>query len=535
MQRQFAVDAAGEGLGAIGLVVDADDVVAVAGVDRGGAGNALDVDHVVAAVDHRRLVTAVEEGDPGVGGFNEEIVVVVRQPDLEFLEAGIGDTQGQAHAGDLVRAQAAVFLRGVAGVVDAQAVGVASATVQDQAGIDGVDVAAERVEQGGDGIDLAGGAADTHDVAAGAGADSGFTGDRLDVEDVKRVAACDAGDRTAAVRALDGEHVAVGGVAQADIERFQRAVGDAAVDAQQALAVAADDAVADAGGAQGGMVVGGVAGVVEVEQIVVGTALAVHRQQRIDVVERAAGIGVGLAEVAQRRLAADVDRVAAVAGIERRAGVLCQHRETIVAAAAVDLDVVDALVGDLHAHRQQPGLAAAELHGLDRRHAAGVVDVEAEAVGRVAAGDHQAVAAVGAGGEVENLDPGRAFGRHRHQDVLRRAAVVGSVPQDRVAAEIDHRDRGIADLDAAVEVVDDEGIVAAAAADPRHFENVVDVLDDGIGGEAVTGVDELVGGVLAGLERRVAGAVQQVADHQLVVVEADVGGEGLAAQAEVLD
>ena len=55
------------------------------------------------------------------------------------------------------------------------------------------------------------------------------------------------------------------------------------------------------------------------------------------------------------------------------------------------------------------------------------------------------------------------------------------------------------------------------------------------GGEVVAGVDEFVGCALADLKIGATGTVEQVADHKLVVVQADVGARGLDPGAEVLD
>ena len=235
VQRELAVDAAHEGLVAVRVEVDPDHVVAVAGVDGHRARGALDVDHVVGAVHHRVLVAGVEVGDAGMRRLDEERVVAVGQPDLQHFEAGVADAERHAHAGELVGAHPSAFLGGVARVVHAQAVAVARLAGDGEARVDVVHAAGEGIKHAAHRVNVARRVADAHDVAACAAADGGVAGDGLDVDDVRAAAARQRGHRTGAeaVRAQDGEHIAGSGVAQMDLQRFERAVGDAAIHIHQ--------------------------------------------------------------------------------------------------------------------------------------------------------------------------------------------------------------------------------------------------------------------------------------------------------------
>src|SRR3989338_6426401 len=131
MQRQHAVDPAPESLFAVAVEVYPDDVVAVAGVDGGRAGDAVDIDDIVRAVNNRGLVSGIQVSDTRVSRLYVEVVVVVAQPYLELLELRVADAEGHAHAGELIRAELAAFLRRVARGVAARPVH-AAATARDR-------------------------------------------------------------------------------------------------------------------------------------------------------------------------------------------------------------------------------------------------------------------------------------------------------------------------------------------------------------------------------------------------------------------
>ena len=399
VQAEFAVDSAGEGLLALVVVVDADNVVALAGVDGGGPGNGVDVDDVIGAVQHRLFVAGVDEGHPGMRRVDREIVVAIGEPDLEHVETAVTDAQRHAHANEFGGRKPAVFALAVAGIKNLQSVDATAAGIHLQAALDRVDIGVEGVQHAGHLAEMGGGGAHPHRVAAAAGCERHVTGHGLDIEDVGAAAAADVGHRAVAVRAFNAEHIAVRRVAEVDAERFQRGVADAAAGTHEGDARTADHAVGDARGRQGCVVGGGVGriGIVEVEPVAVARALAVHRQQGIDEVQDAAGIGIRLPQAAQRGFAADVDGVAAGAGVQGRAGVDATHRQPVVAATGVDLDVLHPLVGDRHRVRQR-GLARAYTQRLDGAGGvhAGTVGGQQEAVGGVAAGHHQPVATVGA-------------------------------------------------------------------------------------------------------------------------------------------
>ncbi len=78
-----------------------------------------------------------------------------------------------------------------------------------------------------------------------------------------------------------------------------------------------------------------------------------------------------------------------------------------------------------------------------------------------------------------------------------------------------------------VEVVHDQRVVARAARDVRHLEDVLEILHRRPRGPAVARVGQLAGGRLAHLERLGARAVQERADNQRVLEEPDVEVEGL--------
>ena len=580
MQGQNSIDAAGQGLLAVLIVIDANHVVAGAGIDGGRAGNAVDVDDVVGAVDDRRLVTGDQQRRTGVGGIDVDLVVVVREPNRQQVKTGIADAKRHAHAGERVAGELRTFALGVAGIVNLEHIGIAGAGDKVEPRGDAVDVGLEGIESAIDHADAAGHAADPHGVVAGARVDPGRPGGGLDVEDVGAGTARQEGLRTIAVGAPDGEHIATdGGAAERDAQRLQRAVGDAAGGAHQQdiVRIARDrragDPVGHAGGRQRAVVDEGIGGVVEPQQVGAATVLAIDRECGLDLVQGAAAVAIGQPEVAEGRVAADVDRVAAAAGIECGAGMDGLDHHPVVAAAGIDLDVLDPLVGDAHPRRER-ALAITEVlrddvagvgrvsvrqavgdqaHRVaevrrDRRRKAGrrtadtgtvdrartgTVDGKQEAVGVGAARDHQAVARIARGRA--DFDHCAARGRHRHKVMFGELGVVGRVVENCQAIPVEHAQAVGADADAVVEIIDHHGVVAAPADQHRYLENVLEILDGGIGGEAIAGIDEFGIDVLVVLEGGTPRGVLQVADHQAVVVEADVGAGGLVAQAEVDD
>ena len=113
-------------------------------------------------------------------------------------------------------------------------------------------------------------------------------------------------------------------------------------------------------------------------------------------------------------------------------------------------------------------------------------------------------------------------------------AIVGGVVEIGVTAEVDYGEFCVADLDAAVQVVDHESIVATTTSDNYHLEQVVQVLHGRVAGPAVTGIGKFVSRILAHLEGSTASAVEQVADDQLVVEYANIRAEGLGTSAQIL-
>ena len=227
VQRQFAVDAAPEGLLAVPVVVDPDDVVTVSEINGGGSGNAINIDDVVCAVDHGRFVSGVDEGHAGVCRLHVETIVVVAQPGLQDLEVLIGDAEGHAHTDELGCGQLAVFLLRIAGIVNLQ--GVAAVLAEDrEPGLDVVDGAGEGIQDAVHLTHMASRAADPDAVAAATRHDVGLAGDRLDIDDVRAIAAGERGHRPAAVGALDRKDVTTESSAEVDIQFLEGAIGDAA-------------------------------------------------------------------------------------------------------------------------------------------------------------------------------------------------------------------------------------------------------------------------------------------------------------------
>ena len=280
VQGQFAVDAADEGLLALVVVVDADDIVATAGVDGGRSGDAVDVDDVVGAIDDRLFVTEIEDGDAGVRRLDVEAVVVVAQPDLEQIEARVADAEGHTHADELGSGKATVLALGVASIVDLQSIDGSFAGIDLEPALDRIRAGVEGVEYADQLTDIADGAAHAHRIAALAGRECETACQGFDVEDIRAVATADGGDRAIAMGAFDGEYVAVCRcITKVDAQAFQRGVGDAAVCAHQAEAGrAAHDAVGDAGTRQRAVVRRAVARIVEVKLVAIARALAVDRQ-----------------------------------------------------------------------------------------------------------------------------------------------------------------------------------------------------------------------------------------------------------------
>ena len=531
MQGELSVDAADEGLLALVVVIDADDVVAPAAVDRGRTGDAVDVDDVVGAIQDRLLVAEVEEGDTGVRRLDVEAVVVIAEPDLEQVESGVADAELHAQPDKLNGGKATILALGIAGVIDLQRIGRSVAGIKIEPALDRVGVGVEGVEHAGQLADTADGAADPHRIAAAACGKREVAGHGFDVEDVRAVAAAEDGDRAVAMGAFDGEYVAVRRrIAKMDVQAFQCRVGDAAVGAHQAQAGrAADHAVGDAGSGERTVIRRAVARIVQHEQIPVASALTVHRQQGVDVVNGSACVCVRLTEAAQRRVAAEVDRITAAAGVQHGTDVDCPDRQPVVTAARVDLEVLDTRSGDLHSVRQVLP-AVRNVQRLEGRDAIGGEQV---AVCRIGSRQYQTVAAIGAGGS--DVHDGRTLGRHRDEIVLGIGSVVGSIVKISCPAPVEGGNCPAAGHDRAIEVVHHEGVVATGAGDPSHLEQVLQVFDDGVPGPAVAGVDQFVCGILVGFETSGAGTVEQVADDQPVVVEADIGAEGLGTRSQILD
>ena len=194
----------------------------------------------------------------------------------------------------------------------------------------------------------------------------------------------------------------------------------------------------------------------------------------------------------------------------------------VIAIAGVDINRLHTHIGDQHAVAQGAAVAEqiARQNGTDA-----AIDVHHQAIGIVGAGNEQTVAAVGSRGIDDNA--GRAVGWHGDQVILRRAAVVASVVQHCLALPVDHGDEGVRGLgitdrvvgqaDAAIQIVDDNRVVACPAIDPGFFKDVLQVFNNRVGGEVV------------------AAAVQQGSDNQLVVVQAHIGIAGVGTVTQVFD
>ena len=111
--------------------------------------------------------------------------------------------------------------------------------------------------------------------------------------------------------------------------------------------------------------------------------------------------------------------------------------------------------------------------------------------------------------------------------MLGRRSVGDAVVERDVALPVGDGEGLRADADGAVDIVDDEGVVAGAAGEDGEFEQPGDVLDNRTGGPEIAVILDLQGfGLVAGEGRRsVAGA--DLADDELVAEEADVAVEGL--------
>jgi hypothetical protein len=428
-----------------------------------------------------------------MSGGDVKVVVTVAQPGLEYVEPGVTDAERHSQADDLAGTQATVLALDVAAVEELQRIRAAGAAIHlqpagkaVQAGVVGIDRAIRLAH-------IAGGRADAHHVVAATGRESEVTHQRLDVEDIGTDAAGDGRGRSVAVGAFHGKYVAVGRVAQVDAQRLQRTVGDAATGAHQPQpARTADHAVGDPRTGQRAMVGQRVAGVVEHQQVAVARALPVHRQQRIDRVEVAIGVGVALAEAAEQGVAADVDCIVAGSGVNRCPIVDRIHRKAVVAAAAVDIDVLDALVVHHHGvkqgglagrdftrkdvvegagiggHRLQRRVVAAGRHGGSPQH---------EAVCSVAAGHHQPVAAVGPGGALMSTTA-VLLGRHRDKVVLGVGAVIGGIVENRAATPVDDGKRGTATRMLRSRSLTTIVLLPGAAGDlDRDLEQVVEVFE----------------------------------------------------------
>jgi hypothetical protein len=250
-------------------------------------------------------------------------------------------------------------------------------------------------------------------------------------------------------------------------QRFQRTVGDAAARVDQAQpGRTADHAVGDAGGGQRA-VVGRVSAVSSsISRSLSPAALPVDRQQRIDRVQVAVGVGVGLAEAAERGVAADVDRVVAGSGVQR--GPIACIVRTAKRSSPPRL-----LISTASTPWCSTRMASNRLVWPVRNSRSWMVAVALPSVpvavsrksGRrlLAAGHHQPVGAIGTGGVDD--DHGVALGRHRDQVVLGLGLSLAALSSVARAAPVEHGHRGVADTDAAVQVVDHEGVVAGATGD----------------------------------------------------------------------
>ena len=63
MQCQLTVDATDEGLFTGPVIINADDIVAITGIQGCGTGNAIDVDHIIDTIDDRDFITGIQHSD----------------------------------------------------------------------------------------------------------------------------------------------------------------------------------------------------------------------------------------------------------------------------------------------------------------------------------------------------------------------------------------------------------------------------------------------------------------------------------------
>ena len=101
LEAQRGGDAVLERLVAELVVVDADQIAAVAALDDSRAGNRPDVDRRVEVVERRGLVASVEvEGAAGRRRVDEEVVLAVAQPDVDVLEVRVRDSDQHPEPGE---------------------------------------------------------------------------------------------------------------------------------------------------------------------------------------------------------------------------------------------------------------------------------------------------------------------------------------------------------------------------------------------------------------------------------------------------
>ena len=513
IEGQDRADAVDDAAGGGRRRADVDDVVAVLTVDRRRACDRPDVDPVVAGAGR-------QGGGPGVRRVDAVGVARRPQADVDRFETGIADTRAHAEAAQCARGQHAVIDGGVTGIVDIE--GVATAiTVDDQSAEYRVDGAARARCQRTD-VDGIGLAAATHrhlpvhrphveDIAVsgslqrneartvgridvgrigpGAGVDRQCAESIVDVHRVGAIVRVQVG--RAAVRALDREGVAAR--SQADVQRLERAVGDASAHPQPG----------DRRRGQLARVADAVARVVDVQRVA--AAVAIHREQRSDAVHVAAAVvarGPGRAG----RLAAHVDRVGAADAVHRgrpsdgpdiddvaaamgvhigHAAVRALDREHVAARPQTDIQRLDGAVGDAPAHAQ-PGDRRVRQLARVAGGLAGLIDVERVAA-TLAVDRQQSAYAVhvrdiapDAAADVDRVAARPGVDRRRGADApdIERIVAVVSVERQRSAVAVDGE---LIDARIAVHgqgiilaVVDRELVVVAVAVDDQRPARSVD-------------------------------------------------------------